>query len=53
MDHVFLDAHVWFPADASLSDAHRLSHIVKDRLMAEFPELADVIIHLEPPPSDR
>ena len=24
-DHVFLDLHVWFPADARLSDAHELS----------------------------
>jgi hypothetical protein len=23
---------------------------VKDRLMARFPQLADVVIHIEPPP---
>jgi len=49
-DHAFLDLHVWFPADMQLHEAHRLSHIVKDRLHAEFPQLADVIIHIEPPP---
>jgi cation diffusion facilitator family transporter len=53
VDHVFLDAHVWFPADAPLRDAHRLSHVVKDRLMERFPQIADAIIHIEPPPSDR
>jgi cation diffusion facilitator family transporter len=53
LDHVFLDAHVWFPADAPLRDAHRLSHVVKDRLMERFPEIADAIIHIEPPPSER
>jgi cation diffusion facilitator family transporter len=50
MDHVFLDLHVWFPADASLSEAHALSHVVKDRLMEQFPQIADAIIHIEPPP---
>ena len=53
LDHVFLDAHVWFPADAPLRDAHHLSHIVKDRLMERFPQIADAIIHIEPPPSER
>ena len=53
LDHVFLDAHVWFPADAPLRDAHRLSHVVKDRLMERFPQIADAIIHIEPPPSER
>lgn len=50
IDHVFLDLHVWFPADLRLDQAHALSHVVKDRLMAHYRELADVIIHLEPPP---
>jgi cation diffusion facilitator family transporter len=49
-DHVFLDLHVWFPKDMRLDDAHRLSHLAKDRLMAHFPALRDVIIHIEPPP---
>lgn len=50
-DHVFLDMHVWFRPEMRLDEAHRLSHVVKDKLMTEFPELADVIIHIEPPPS--
>jgi cation diffusion facilitator family transporter len=49
-DHVFLDLHVWFPADMPLADAHALSHVVKDRLMAHYPQIADAIIHIEPPP---
>jgi len=51
VDHVFLDLHVWLPADMRLADAHGLSHIVKDRLMARYPQIADAIIHIEPPPS--
>lgn len=49
-DHTFLDLHVWFPADMPLFEAHRLSHVVKDRLMAAFPQIGDAIIHVEPPP---
>lgn len=48
-DHVFMDLHVWFRGDMPLDEAHRLSHVVKDRLMAQFPAIADVIIHIEPP----
>ena len=50
LDHVFLDLHVWFPAAMPLSQAHSLSHVVKDRLMARFPQIVDAIIHIEPPP---
>ncbi|MEP6918283.1 MAG: cation diffusion facilitator family transporter, partial [Acidobacteriota bacterium] len=50
-DHTFLDLHVWFPPDMPLHEAHRLSHIVKDRLMAKYPQIADAIIHIEPPPA--
>ena len=49
-DHVFLDLHVWLPPDMHLRDAHALSHVVKDRLMARYPQIADAIIHIEPPP---
>jgi divalent metal cation (Fe/Co/Zn/Cd) transporter len=49
-DHVFLDLHVWLPPDMSLTHAHDLSHVVKDRLMARYPQIADAIIHIEPPP---
>lgn len=49
-DYTFLDLHVWFPADMPLFEAHRLSHVVKDRLIETFPQIADAIIHIEPPP---
>jgi cation diffusion facilitator family transporter len=50
-DHVFLDLHVWMPPAMSLHDAHDLSHVVKDRLMARYPQIADAVIHIEPPPA--
>jgi cation diffusion facilitator family transporter len=49
-DFVFLDLHIWMRADMSLDRAHSLSHVVKDRLMARFPQIKDAIIHIEPPP---
>jgi cation diffusion facilitator family transporter len=48
-DHVFLDLHVWVNGDTTLHEAHRISHIVKDRLMQTYPQIADAIIHIEPP----
>jgi cation diffusion facilitator family transporter len=52
-DHVFLDLHVWMDGTMPLHEAHRLSHVVKDRLMAQFPEIKDAVIHIEPPPANH
>ena len=49
-DHVFMDLHVWLDGRLTLDSAHATSHIVKDRLMKRFPQLVDVVIHIEPPP---
>ena len=50
-DHVFLDLHVWMAARMPLTDAHEISHVVKDRLMAAYPQIMDAVIHIEPPPA--
>ena len=42
--------HAAETADARLTEAHAASHVVKDRLMEQYPQIADAIIHLEPPP---
>ena len=49
-DHVFLDLHVWLDGDTPLTQAHAVSHKVKDLLMERYPQIADAIIHIEPPP---
>jgi cation diffusion facilitator family transporter len=49
-DYAFLDLHLWLDGNMPLKDAHSASHVVKDRLMTKFPQLADVVIHIEPPP---
>jgi len=49
-DHVFLDLHLWLPPTMTLMSAHELSHVVKDRLMTRYPQIADAVLHIEPPP---
>jgi cation diffusion facilitator family transporter len=48
-DTVFVDLHLWVDPRTPLGEAHALSHVVKDRLMQRFPEIVDVVIHIEPP----
>jgi cation diffusion facilitator family transporter len=48
-DNVFVDLHVWIEGQTPLAEAHALSHVVKDRLMTRFPQIVDVVIHIEPP----
>ena len=50
VDYAFLDLHLWLNGSTPLAEAHSISHVVKDRLMSQFPQLADVVIHIEPPP---
>jgi len=50
-DHVFLDLHIWLDAGMRLDEAHARSHDVKDLLMKRYPQIADAIIHIEPPPA--
>ena len=50
-DHAFLDLHIWLKPDTRLDEAHRISHVVKDRLMARYPQIVDAVIHIEPPPA--
>src|SRR5687768_9690123 len=50
-DYAFLDLHLWLDGATPLEEAHATSHVVKDKLMTRFPQLADVVIHIEPPPS--
>jgi cation diffusion facilitator family transporter len=51
-DYIFLDLHLWLDRSTPLHAAHATSHVVKDKLMTRFPELMDVVIHIEPPPAN-
>ena len=52
-DHVFVDLHIWMDPAMRLDEAHRVSHVVKDRIMTAFPQIKDAVIHIEPPPGRR
>jgi cation diffusion facilitator family transporter len=49
-DPAFLDLHVWLPPAMRLTDAHNPSPGAKAPLMTRYPQIADAIIHIEPPP---
>jgi cation diffusion facilitator family transporter len=51
-DHVFVDFHIWMDPNMPLEEAHRISHVVKDRIMARYPQIKDAVIHIEPPPKE-
>ena len=46
----FADIHVEVDPGLTVAQGHRIGHRVKDRLLEEYPELRDVLVHLEPYP---
>ncbi|HEV7280984.1 MAG TPA: cation diffusion facilitator family transporter [Pirellulaceae bacterium] len=44
------DIHVQVDAKLTVAEGHTIGHHVKDRLVAEFDVLRDVLVHLEPYP---
>jgi cation diffusion facilitator family transporter len=46
--HYLIDLHLEVPGDMTVDRAHLLGHRVKDWLMAELPEIMDIVVHLEP-----
>lgn len=44
----FLDLHLEVDGKMTVQDAHELGHQVKNWLMAELPEISDIVVHLEP-----
>lgn len=47
------DIHIEVDPQQTVAEGHRIGHVVKDRLLNEFPQLRDVLVHLEPCPHDR
>lgn len=43
-----VDLHVAVDAEISVKAGHDIAHKVKNRLLSELPEIADVLIHIEP-----
>ncbi|WP_041627342.1 cation diffusion facilitator family transporter [Owenweeksia hongkongensis] len=43
-----VDLHAIVDAQITVAEGHHISHLLKDKLMHELPELADVLVHIEP-----
>lgn len=46
-----VDLHLEIDGNLSVTEGHGISHALKDHLMAVFPYLTDVLIHIEPAPN--
>jgi len=44
----FVDIHIEVDAQWTVAAGHRTGHQVKDRLVAQYPNVRDVLVHLEP-----
>lgn len=44
----FVDIHIQVDETLTVAEGHRIGHRVKERLLADFPSLRDVLVHLEP-----
>lgn len=49
----FADIHVEVDADLSVAEGHRIGHDVKDELLRSYPQLRDVLVHVEPHDPER
>lgn len=43
-----VDLHVIVDGNMSVKDGHEIAHNLKDRLLQSMPEIADILIHVEP-----
>ncbi|SMP21548.1 cation diffusion facilitator family transporter [Algoriphagus winogradskyi] len=43
-----VDLHALVIGDLTVTEGHKISHLLKDKLCAEIPELGNVLIHIEP-----
>jgi cation diffusion facilitator family transporter len=44
----FIDIHLQVEPTMTVQEGHHIGHLVKQRLMAEYPSSRDVLVHLEP-----
>lgn len=45
---LYVDMHLELDPDLTVREAHALAHAVKDGIMSTRPEVADVLVHVEP-----
>lgn len=47
-DDVYIDLHVQVNADMHIDDAHKISYAIETAIKKGIPEVADVVVHMEP-----
>ena len=48
INHVFLDLHLVVEPSLTVQDAHEIAHIAEEEIKKRFPEVIDVVVHIEP-----
>lgn len=43
-----VDLHITVDGNITVTEGHRISHELKDKLLLEIPEISNIIIHIEP-----
>lgn len=43
-----IDLHIWVDGEISVTQGHDIAHLVKESIQFELPEVANVLIHVEP-----
>jgi cation diffusion facilitator family transporter len=46
--HFYVDLHVWVNGAMTVLEGHNIAHAVKDAVRDSNPEVADVLVHIEP-----
>ena len=49
----WVDMHIEVDKDLTVESAHTLSHVVKDTIREKIPQIAEVLIHIEPHPHSQ
>jgi cation diffusion facilitator family transporter len=43
-----IDLHIWVDGEISVTEGHDIAHLVKEAIQHQLPEVANVLIHVEP-----
>lgn len=44
----FVDTHVIMNGKISVYEGHEIAHRVKDKIIAGYPHISDVLVHIKP-----
>jgi cation diffusion facilitator family transporter len=49
---IFIDLHITVNPDISVSEGHKIAHIVEERIKGDIKTVVDVVVHIEPKGSE-